>query len=63
MSPDCFVSDPELAVIGMNEKEAREAGVEYAARTDNFAEVLFQKVRKGLKLIFGLKGRSCGKEV
>lgn len=34
--PWCTYTDPELASIGMNEKRAREAGVEYSVWTEEF---------------------------
>jgi pyruvate/2-oxoglutarate dehydrogenase complex dihydrolipoamide dehydrogenase (E3) component len=34
--PWCTYADPELASIGMNEKRAREAGIEYSVWTEEF---------------------------
>ena len=36
--PWCTYTDPELASIGMNEKRAREAGIEYSVFTEAFKE-------------------------
>ena len=36
--PWCTYTDPELASIGMNEKAAREAGIEYSLWTENFRD-------------------------
>jgi pyruvate/2-oxoglutarate dehydrogenase complex dihydrolipoamide dehydrogenase (E3) component len=36
--PWCTYTDPELAGIGMNEKRAREAGMEYSVLTENFRD-------------------------
>lgn len=37
LMPWCTYTDPELASIGMNEKRAREAGIEYSAWTEEFS--------------------------
>ncbi|GAB4341387.1 MAG: FAD-dependent oxidoreductase [Desulfobulbaceae bacterium] len=36
--PWCTYTDPELASIGMNEKRAREAGIDYSVWTEEFAD-------------------------
>ena len=36
--PWCTYTDPELASIGMNEKRAKAAGIEYSAYTENFED-------------------------
>jgi len=36
--PWCTYTDPELASIGMNEKRAREAGIEYSVWTEQFRD-------------------------
>ena len=36
LMPRCTYTDPELAGIGMNEKEARAAGIEYSVFTEHF---------------------------
>ncbi len=36
--PWCTYTDPELAGIGMNEKRAREAGIEYSVFTESFRD-------------------------
>lgn len=36
--PWCTYTDPELASIGMNERRAREAGIEYSVCTETFEE-------------------------
>ncbi len=71
--PWCTYTDPELASIGMNEKRAAAAGIQYSVWMEEFkandrsltdgeeaGKIFSEKVRKALKFFFSLNGRACG---
>jgi pyruvate/2-oxoglutarate dehydrogenase complex dihydrolipoamide dehydrogenase (E3) component len=65
--PWCTYTGPELASIGMNEKMAKAAGLEYRVWTENFADndrslAEGEEVGK-IKLILNKKGRPLGVQV
>jgi len=55
--PFCMFTDPELARVGLNETEARQAGVEYRIATMPMAEVLrthtISETRGFIKMLLG----------
>lgn len=65
--PWCTYSDPELAGIGMNEKSAREAGIDYAVWTEEFKSndrSLAEGERLGLlKMLLDTRGRPLGVQI
>jgi pyruvate/2-oxoglutarate dehydrogenase complex dihydrolipoamide dehydrogenase (E3) component len=65
--PWCTFTHPELAGIGMNEKRAKAAGLEYSVWTERFEEndrSLAEGERVGkLKMILGTKGRPIGIQI
>ncbi len=65
--PWCTYSDPELAGIGMNEKAAREAGVDYTVWTEEFKSndrSLAERERLGmLKMLLDTRGRPLGVQI
>ena len=60
--PQCTYTDPELAGIGMNEKEARQAGLDYSVWTEEFKDndrSLAEGVHTGkIKLLLNKKGKA-----
>jgi pyruvate/2-oxoglutarate dehydrogenase complex dihydrolipoamide dehydrogenase (E3) component len=65
--PWCTYTDPELASIGMNEKRAREAGVEYTVFTEAFKDndrSLAESERIGrIKLLLDRKEKPIGVQI
>lgn len=65
--PWCTYSDPELASIGMNEKRAGEAGIEYSVWTEEFSandRSLAEGEETGrIKMILDNKGRPLGIQI
>jgi len=65
--PWCTYSDPELASIGMNEKAAREAGIDYAVWTEEFKDndrSLAEGEKEGrIKLILDEKEKPIGVQI
>jgi pyruvate/2-oxoglutarate dehydrogenase complex dihydrolipoamide dehydrogenase (E3) component len=65
--PWCTFTDPELASIGMNEKRAKEAGIEYTVWTEEFRSndrslAEGEKVGK-VKMIINSKGKPLGIQI
>ncbi|MGE4505268.1 MAG: NAD(P)/FAD-dependent oxidoreductase [Desulfovibrionaceae bacterium] len=62
--PRCTFTDPELACVGMNEREAKRAGLDYSVRYEDFAEndrALAEGSGAGrLKLVLDGRGRPRG---
>jgi pyruvate/2-oxoglutarate dehydrogenase complex dihydrolipoamide dehydrogenase (E3) component len=65
--PWCTYTGPELASIGMNEKMAQAAGVEYRVWTENFGDndrSLAEGEETGkIKLLIGEKGKPVGVQI
>lgn len=65
--PWCTYTDPELSSIGMNEKHARQEGVDYNIWTETFQEndrALAEGERRGkLKLLLDAKERPLGVQI
>lgn len=65
--PWCTYTEPELASIGMNEKQAKEAGIEYSVWTEYFQEndrALAEGDEKGkLKMLLDPKERPIGIQI
>ncbi|MBW1791405.1 MAG: FAD-dependent oxidoreductase [Deltaproteobacteria bacterium] len=65
--PWCTYTGPELASIGMNEKMAQAAGVEYRVWTENFGDndrSLAEGEETGkIKLLIGEKGKPIGVQI
>ena len=65
--PWCTYTDPELASIGMNEKRAKEAGIEYTVFTEHFRDndrSLAEGVRVGqIKMILDRKDNLVGIQI
>ncbi len=65
--PWCTYTDPELASVGLNEKAAREAGVEYRVVEERFEDndraVCEGSVRGKLKLLLDTSGRPIGVQI
>jgi pyruvate/2-oxoglutarate dehydrogenase complex dihydrolipoamide dehydrogenase (E3) component len=65
--PWCTYTDPELSSIGMNEKRAKEAGIEYSIWTEEFKSndrslAEGEEVGK-VKMILGSKGKPLGIQI
>ncbi|MBU0479683.1 MAG: FAD-dependent oxidoreductase [Proteobacteria bacterium] len=65
--PWCTYTGPELASIGMNEKMAQKAGIEYRVWTENFRDndrslAEGEEVGK-IKLLVGVKGKPIGVQI
>jgi pyruvate/2-oxoglutarate dehydrogenase complex dihydrolipoamide dehydrogenase (E3) component len=65
--PWCTYTDPELASIGMNEKRAKEAGIEYSLWTEEFKSndrslAEGEEVGK-IKLVLNRKGKPIGVQI
>ena len=60
-------TDPELASVGMNEKAARKAGIQYTVRTEAFSgndRALAEGESEGsIKMLLGPKGRVIGVQI
>ena len=65
--PWCTYTDPELASIGMNEKRAKEAGIEYAVWTEQFKDndrSLAERERVGkIKMLLDKKEKPIGVQI
>jgi pyruvate/2-oxoglutarate dehydrogenase complex dihydrolipoamide dehydrogenase (E3) component len=65
--PWCTYTEPELASIGMNEKQAKEAGIDYSVWTETFQEndrALAEGDERGkLKLLLDKKERPIGVQI
>ena len=65
--PWCTYTDPELASIGMNEKRAKEAGIEYAVWTEQFKDndrSLAEGERVGkIKMLLDTKEKPIGVQI
>ena len=65
--PWCTYTDPELASIGMNEKAARDAGIDYEVWTEQFADndrSLAEEERIGtLKMVLDAKENIIGVQI
>ncbi|GAB6058985.1 dihydrolipoyl dehydrogenase family protein [Desulfonatronum parangueonense] len=65
--PACTYSDPEFASIGLNEKQARQQGLEYTLWTEEFAEndrSLAEEEREGrIKLLLDRKNKPLGIQI
>ena len=65
--PWCTYTDPELANIGMNEKRAKEAGIEYAVWTEQFKDndrSLAERERVGkIKMLLDKKEKPIGVQI
>lgn len=65
--PWCTFTSPELASIGMNEKRARKAGIEYSVRTEDFSSndrALAEEEAHGkLKLLLDNKNKPLGVQI
>jgi pyruvate/2-oxoglutarate dehydrogenase complex dihydrolipoamide dehydrogenase (E3) component len=65
--PWCTYTDPELAGIGMNEKAAKEAGLEYSVWTEEFSmndRALAEGEGSGrIRLILGARGKPLGVQI
>ena len=65
--PWCTYTDPELANIGMNEKRAKEAGIEYAVWTEQFKDndrSLAEGERVGkIKMLLDKKEKPIGVQI
>ncbi len=65
--PWCTYTDPELAAIGMNEKAALNAGIEYKVYTEEFGEndrSLAEGERRGkIKMLLGAKENLLGIQI
>jgi pyruvate/2-oxoglutarate dehydrogenase complex dihydrolipoamide dehydrogenase (E3) component len=65
--PWCTYTDPELASIGMNEKRARQAGIEYSVWNEEFSandRSLAEGQESGMiKLLISSKGRPLGIQI
>ncbi|WP_028572427.1 dihydrolipoyl dehydrogenase family protein [Desulfonatronum lacustre] len=65
--PACTYTDPEFASIGMNEKQARQQGLEYTVWTEEFAENdrgLAEEEREGrIKLLLDRKNKPLGVQI
>lgn len=65
--PWCIYTDPELASIGMNEKRAREAGIEYSVWTEEFRgndRSLAEGEETGkIKMLLNRKGKPIGVQI
>lgn len=65
--PWCTYTDPELASIGMNEKRAKEAGIEYSAWTEEFRtndRSLAEGEETGkIKMLLDKKGNPIGIQI
>ncbi len=65
--PWCTYTDPELAGIGMNEKSAREAGIEYRVFTEAFKDndrSLAEGERAGkIKMLLGRNDKPIGVQI
>ncbi|EPR44401.1 Pyridine nucleotide-disulfide oxidoreductase, FAD/NAD(P)-binding domain containing protein [Desulfovibrio sp. X2] len=65
--PHCTYSEPELGGIGLNEREARELGIEYTVYTESFANndrALAEGMAEGkLKLLLDEKERPIGVQI
>ncbi|EFK11962.1 tRNA uridine 5-carboxymethylaminomethyl modification enzyme GidA [delta proteobacterium NaphS2] len=65
--PWCTYTDPELAGIGMNEKRARDAGIEYSVFTEAFEDndrSLAEGTKTGkLKMILGKDEKPVGVQI
>ena len=65
--PWCTYTDPELASIGMNEKRAKEAGIEYSVWTEEF-KANDRSLAEGeeigkIKMILDEKGKPVGVQI
>ena len=62
--PWCTFTDPELASVGMNEKRAKEAGLEYSVLTSPFDEndrsIAEGELRGKIKLLLGKNEKPIG---
>jgi len=65
--PWCTYTDPELASVGMNEKRAREAGIEYSLWTEEFRSndrSLAEGEETGkIKMLLDKKGNPLGVQI
>lgn len=65
--PWCTYTDPELASIGMNEKRAKEAGIEYSVWTEEFRandRSLAEGEETGkIKMLLDTKGKPLGVQI
>jgi len=65
--PWCTYTDPELASIGMNEKRAREAGIEYSIHQEPFSandRALAEQATAGMvKLLLDKGGKPLGIQI
>lgn len=65
--PRCTYTDPELAGIGMNEREAKQRGLEYTAWTESFSDndrALAEGEASGMiKLLLDEKERPLGAQI
>jgi pyruvate/2-oxoglutarate dehydrogenase complex dihydrolipoamide dehydrogenase (E3) component len=65
--PWCTYTDPELASIGMNEKRAKEAGIEYSVWTEEFRtndRSLAEGEETGkIKMLLNTKGNPLGVQI
>ena len=65
--PRCTYTEPELASIGMNEKQAMAAGIEYSTLTEEFSEndrALAEGTGHGkLKMLLDVKERPLGVQI
>ncbi|SDB08791.1 Pyruvate/2-oxoglutarate dehydrogenase complex, dihydrolipoamide dehydrogenase (E3) component [Desulfonatronum thiosulfatophilum] len=65
--PACTYTDPEFASLGLNEKQARQQGLEYTLWTEEFAEndrSLAEEEREGrIKLLLDRKNKPLGVQI
>ena len=65
--PHCTFTDPELASVGLNEKQAKAQGVEYTVWTESFADNdrarTEGRVEGRVKLLLGRRNRPLGVQI